>query len=60
MKKVLLTFISEMKGTDIAEKQMLGLKISEEKKLSVSRCMSYLKRYYLKAEKRGMFLYRYS
>ena len=60
MKRELYKFMVEMERTLIAEKQMMSLKIPEEKKPSASIHMSSLRRHYLKAEKIGIFLNIYS
>ena len=58
MKREISTFISGMDIPVILKKQMLGLIIYEKK--SASRHMSSLRRNYLKAEKREIFLHIYS
>ena len=60
MKKELSIFIAGMDRTLISEKYMLGIKVYIGKNPSASSHMSSLQRYYLKAEKRGIFLHIYS
>ena len=59
-RRELPTFIVGMERTLIAEKHMLGIKISGKKNLLASRHMRSLRRHYLKADKRGIFSHIYS